>query len=318
MTASIGHNNPPKDRTFKKRWAAAIFDCRDPKKPVGAVAMAFRIYHDMDGSGFGMAASDLEIAAACGVSDRSVRTFKAWLLKSGFIRVLAKGGRADGRTEYRALIPDEIELPEKSSGKPASSPEVISGKKRHNRKILPEIETELPEMVSGNQQSPEKSAGDREGETERDNNYARAVDSNIYINNNNLSNLTTPTARDVIPQSAEDFKKLNERLVKACNGALDNPANCLGLASLATPIMWLEQGCDLERDVIPTLAGFGRTAHGKRIRTWNYFSDAIAKARDTRLAGLRPKHQQAAGDQAPPDVDDTIRKINAIVHGGRR
>ncbi len=26
---SLGHNNPPKDRTFKKRWAAAIFACED-------------------------------------------------------------------------------------------------------------------------------------------------------------------------------------------------------------------------------------------------------------------------------------------------
>lgn len=194
MTASIGHNNPPRDRTFKKRWAAAIFACNDPRKPAGAVAMAFRIYHDMDGSGFGMAASDLEIAGACGVSDRSVRTFKAWLLKAGFVRVVAKGGRSDGQTEYRALIPDEIELPEKSAGKPESTPERIAGKKQHDRKILPEIENGFPEKISGNPRSPEKSAGNFETSPAP----ARAVDIyNIYNNINNL-NKNTPTPSEQV------------------------------------------------------------------------------------------------------------------------
>lgn len=194
MTASIGHNNPPKDRTFKKRWAAAIFACEDARKPVGAVAMAFRIYHDMDSSGHGMAASDLEIAAACGVSDRSVRTFKTWLLRAGFVRVLAKGGRADGRTEYRALIPDEIELPEKSAGKPSGTPEAISGKKQHDRKILPEIECELPEEISGDRELPEKSAGYRDTSPVP----ARAdIYNNIYNNINNLNKNTPPPSEQV-------------------------------------------------------------------------------------------------------------------------
>lgn len=190
---SLGHNNPPKDRTFKKRWAAAIFDCEDPKKPVGAVAMAFRIYHDMDGSGFGVAASDLEIARACGVSDRSVRTFKAWLVASGFVRVLSKGGRG-GQTEYRALIPDEIELPEKSAGETEIKPEAISGKKQLNRKTLPEKENGLPEKISGEANQPEKSAG----ETKTSPAPARVVDIyNIYNNTNQLEKNTPPPSEQV-------------------------------------------------------------------------------------------------------------------------
>jgi len=312
----IGHNNPPRDRSFKKRWASAIFACDDPKKPVGAVAMAFRLYHDMDGTGRGIAASDLEIAESCGVSDRSVRTFKTWLLRLGFVRVIAKGGRGDGKTEYRALIPGEIELPEKSAGQIEVRPETISGNCELNRKSFPEKENGFPEKISGKQIKPEKSAGDREPHSERDNNYAHAVDSNIYINNNNLSNLSTSLPREAVPKTADDFKRLSERLLSACNGALDNPVNCQGLASLATPIMWLEQGCDLERDVIPTLTAFGKTAHGKRIRTWNYFSNAVSQARDTRLAGLPGKQTQSGGRQAA-STDDTIRQIDAIMRGGR-
>jgi uncharacterized protein YdaU (DUF1376 family) len=79
-----------------------------------------------------------------------------------------------------------------------------------------------------------------------------------------------------------------DRLVKACNGALDNPANCMGLLTSATPIMWLESGCDLDRDVLPTLEAAGKKHHGKRIRSWDYFTGAITEARDRRLRGLPP------------------------------
>lgn len=195
MTA-IGHNNPPKDRTFKKRWASAIFDCEDPKKPVGAVAMAFRLYHEMDGSGFGVSTSDIEIANACGVSDRSVRTFKAWLVASGFVRVLSKGGRG-GLTEYRALIPGEIELPEKSAGESGIKPEAISGNLELNRKILPEKEDEFPEKISGQNIHPEKSAG----ELRLDPVLARVEDNkNIYNKNNNLLSLTELEPAREVPE----------------------------------------------------------------------------------------------------------------------
>jgi hypothetical protein len=199
----IGHNNPPRDRSFKKRWASAIFACEDPKKPVGAVAMAFRLYHDMDGTGRGIAASDLEIAESCGVSDRSVRTFKTWLLRSGFVRVIAKGGRGDGKTEYRALIPGEIELPEKSAGQIEVRPETISGNCELNRKTLPEKENGFPEKISGEINQPEKSAGKPRQESV----LARVEDNkNIYNKNNNLPSLTElePAREGVILNPGEE------------------------------------------------------------------------------------------------------------------
>lgn len=85
-----------------------------------------------------------------------------------------------------------------------------------------------------------------------------------------------------------DLGALSEKLVAACNGALDNPVNCLGLASLATPLMWMREGCDLEDDILPTLHGYGKSAHGKRIRTWDYFTAGVTKAKDNRLKGLPP------------------------------
>lgn len=87
-----------------------------------------------------------------------------------------------------------------------------------------------------------------------------------------------------LPRS--DLQLLETKLLDACNGALDNPVNCLGLLNLATPQMWLDQGADLELDVLPTLRAIGRRDHGKRIKTWNYFTNAVAEAVATRRAGL--------------------------------
>lgn len=91
-----------------------------------------------------------------------------------------------------------------------------------------------------------------------------------------------------------DLDDLHGRLVEACNGSLDNPVNCMGLLSLATPQMWLDRGADLERDVIPTLQAAGKKYHGKRIRDWNYFTPMVAEAVEKRTAAM-PK----AGKSAP-------------------
>jgi polyhydroxyalkanoate synthesis regulator phasin len=95
---------------------------------------------------------------------------------------------------------------------------------------------------------------------------------------------------------ASDLDELERKLFDACNGALDNPVNCLGLLNLAVPQMWLENGCDLERDVLPTLRAIGKRDHGKRIKSWTYFTNAVTCAKAAREAGL-------------PEVEATPRKI---------
>lgn len=96
-----------------------------------------------------------------------------------------------------------------------------------------------------------------------------------------------------LPAAPSGLADLHDRLVNACNGSLDNPANCLGLLSMATPQMWLERGADLERDVIPTLEAAGKKYHGKRIRDWNYFTPMVADAVEKRKA-VMPKGSGSA------------------------
>lgn len=87
---------------------------------------------------------------------------------------------------------------------------------------------------------------------------------------------------------------LHDRLVNACNGSLDNPVNCLGLLSMATPQMWLDRGADLERDVIPTLEAAGKKYHGKRIKDWSYFTGMVADAVAKRTAEMPKGRRDAA------------------------
>jgi hypothetical protein len=121
----IGDNGGPPlvDRTFKKRWAFALF--ARPDKPAGAVAMGFKIYMEMDSAGRGATISDAEFMVACGVSDGSCRVFKRWLLSNGFIQIMKRGYRGH-RSEFMATIPGEqipaalaaigIEIPAANAG----------------------------------------------------------------------------------------------------------------------------------------------------------------------------------------------------------
>lgn len=106
-----------------------------------------------------------------------------------------------------------------------------------------------------------------------------------------------------LPASPPD---LIDRLVEACNGSLDNPVNCMGLLSAATPQMWIDRGADLERDVIPTLQAAGKKYHGKRIRDWSYFTGMVADAVEKRKAEL-----PAATPQKQPTSYSIGAKIKA-------
>lgn len=97
----------------------------------------------------------------------------------------------------------------------------------------------------------------------------------------------TPSPKVAATQLADDdLQQLQGRLLNAANGALDNPVNCMGLLAMNEPRMWLEQGCDLERDIIPTLIAAGQKHNGKRIRSWGYFTGMVTEAKQRRERGL--------------------------------
>lgn len=182
---------PP--RNFKKRWAQAVLAYDNMGRPVedrkaaGHVAMAFKLYMEMDAHGRGAAISDEEFARACGVTSRTAQEFKKWLLASGFVIIRVRGSRR-GSTEFEAMIPGETK-PEDTSGysdaagspKPETSsvvqvaiersqPETSSGVSSASadfQKNNPEIHAaktsgnphQLPEVVSGGLELPEPITG---------------------------------------------------------------------------------------------------------------------------------------------------------------
>lgn len=90
-------------------------------------------------------------------------------------------------------------------------------------------------------------------------------------------------------------------MTEAAGPCLDNPANCMGLLTSGTPQMWLNQGCDLERDVLPVLRAAAVKHAGKRIRDWGYFTAMIAEAKARRERGLPPV-TVAGPKKQPPSI----------------
>ena len=70
---------------------------------------------------------------------------------------------------------------------------------------------------------------------------------------------------------------------------------------MATPLMWIEQGCDLDREVIPTVEAIGRKQNGNGIRSWDYFTQPVAEAKAKREQGLPAVTVSAPGWQNTKD-----------------
>jgi hypothetical protein len=81
-----------------------------------------------------------------------------------------------------------------------------------------------------------------------------------------------------------------------------------GLLSLSDPIRWVEGGCDIDTDIIPTLREFA--AKGKVPRSWAYCSDAVFEARDRRLRpapALRDRPQSTSPPRVPRNAGEAAR-----------
>lgn len=151
----MGHNNPPKDRTFKKRWAQTLFS--HPEKPAGAVAMGFKLYTEMDMAGCGAVVSDREFSDSCGISERAVQNFKRWLLNACFVRIQVKGARGRANA-FMAVIPGE-ELPAPHAVIQNVIAASITGREDEHRHLMPAIEQVIPAIRAVNAEIAAPNAG---------------------------------------------------------------------------------------------------------------------------------------------------------------
>ena len=138
-------------------------------------------------------------------------------------------------------------------------------------------------------------------------------------NNNTTTSVATQLPREEAARSF-DWDDLSDRLLAVCNGALDNPVNCQGLLNMSIPMMWVKSGCDVEQDILPTLAAAGKRCHGKGIRTWSYFTGMVSDAKAAREKGL-PAPNLTAGRRAtaPPEPDaDARARLEAGLERARK
>lgn len=130
-------------------------------------------------------------------------------------------------------------------------------------------------------------AGSDGAETSRDGVVtSRNSDGDAPETETETEKVTTPNGR-----GRAECDALMSRLLEAGGEALANPASAPGLLVLSDPIRWLDGGCDLETDILPTIrARCSRAPPGSK-RSWSYFSEAVFQARDVRLnPAPEPQH----------------------------
>ena len=125
------------------------------------------------------------------------------------------------------------------------------------------------------------------------------------------------------------LKEFSDKLMEAGGSALANPASYPSILMVQTPIAWLNGGCDLELDILPTIRAKAASRPPGSISTWNYLTKAVAEAKARREAGLppvdpaRPREAQGRPSRRAPEVvaqssalaDQVLQALNAT--GGR-
>lgn len=96
------------------------------------------------------------------------------------------------------------------------------------------------------------------------------------------SAVARPSAR-----SGEDLRLLSQKVFEAAGEAMASQAIAPGLAAMTIPLMWIDEGADLERDILPAVTAVAAKRRGKgAIASWDYFTRPVAEAKARRMAGL--------------------------------
>lgn len=127
-----------------------------------------------------------------------------------------------------------------------------------------------------------------------------------HLNKETKKQETTQSASEKFDRSNEGVIRLQNQLLDACNGAAD-PANAPGLLSMGEPIRWIESGCDLELDIVPTIKARAHKAPPRSIRSWSYFTQAVADAKAKRLTPM-PVGNVKPGQAGEESLDAMIAR----------
>jgi hypothetical protein len=113
-----------------------------------------------------------------------------------------------------------------------------------------------------------------------------------------------------------DLDAAEAACLAACGEGMTPAARAAITATTATIGAWLKAGYDLELDVLPVIAERTAKARGSPIRTWDYFSQAIAARHAKRIA--QAARSQGAGEAgaglavAPSSAEESSRGQGGI------
>lgn len=250
--------------------------------------------------------NDAEAASRLMLDVRMWKRLKAKLIAKGKLHVAENGiysPRAE--RELKAAQTGVREAQEKAGVGTAGDSH--DGEHQNGGSSAPGREPSRPELLANNQPTSERNSGEVGGKSEVSRREVSIIFSeksseiNTPLKNHNL-NLTVDDDAKCARAKPEDLDGLQKKLETAAEGALASPAACPGLLNLSTPQWWLEQGCDLDRDVLPAVAEVARRRAGKtKISTWDYFTNAVTEAkkkRERQLPDVVPK-QTAWRDREP-------------------
>lgn len=96
-----------------------------------------------------------------------------------------------------------------------------------------------------------------------------------------------------------DTGELHRKLLAAANGALNPLAKGTGLICVAEPIGWIQQGADIDLDIVPAVAAVAHRVQPGSIRAWSYFRGAVSDAKAARERGLPPPNAMPRAPSKP-------------------
>jgi hypothetical protein len=86
----------------------------------------------------------------------------------------------------------------------------------------------------------------------------------------------------IVQSTNVSLADLTDRMTDAAGKALANPAGAMGLLTFVEQKRWLDAGCDVEIDILQTIRAVAARQPPGSIRTWKYFTQAIADAKAAR------------------------------------
>lgn len=112
-----------------------------------------------------------------------------------------------------------------------------------------------------------------------------------------------------------DGSALRRKLFEAAEGCLSNRAAAIGLDVMTFPEMWIANGCDLERHILPAIKRVAARNQGKNVKTWKYFHEAVADEKATWDAGMPTGTAQSGNQDQRTTHDKEWGKIRRQLAG---